>query len=57
MIGAHPDRAAIRRHLEWLIASVRETHPDLRLEIAWGDPESEDIRRRRAAGLNMETRI
>jgi hypothetical protein len=40
MIGAHPDRAAMLRHLEWLMGSVRQAHPDLRFEIAWGDPES-----------------
>jgi hypothetical protein len=28
------------RHLEWLIGSVGEVQADLRLEIAWGDPES-----------------
>lgn len=34
------DRLAMLRHLEWLIAPVRDMHPNLRLEIAWGDPES-----------------
>lgn len=35
-----PDEAAIRSHLEFLTAPVREAHPDPRVEIAWGDPES-----------------
>jgi hypothetical protein len=34
------DRSAMRRHLEWLVARVRETHRDLRFEITWADPES-----------------
>ena len=43
MIGAqtslHPDRAAMRRHLEWLTEPVVEKHPDLRVEIAWSNPD------------------
>jgi Primase C terminal 2 (PriCT-2) len=33
------DRLAMLRHLKWLSDPVRETHPNLRLEIAWGAPE------------------
>ena len=34
------DRSAMLRHLEWLTAPVAETHRELRIEIAWGAPES-----------------
>ena len=36
----HADRLAMLRHLEWLVAPVRETHRDLRFQITWADPES-----------------
>lgn len=35
-----PNRADMRRHLEWLAEPVRGKSPDLRLEIAWADPET-----------------
>jgi hypothetical protein len=33
------DRHAMLSHLEWLVAPIRDTHPRMRLEIAWADPE------------------
>jgi hypothetical protein len=33
------DRSAMRRHLEWMTEPVRDMHPDLRFELAWGKPE------------------
>jgi hypothetical protein len=35
-----PNRAAMQDHLNWLVGPVLAAHPDLRLEIAWGSPES-----------------
>ena len=35
-----PDRPAMRRHLKWLTEPVRQTSSQLRVEIAWGDPDS-----------------
>jgi hypothetical protein len=37
-IGA--DRGAILSHLKWLSDPVRDTHPHMRLEIAWADPDT-----------------
>lgn len=33
------DIEMMRAHIEWLTAPVREAHPDLRVEIAWGAPD------------------
>lgn len=33
-----PDTATILRHLIWLTISARNVVPDLRVELAWGDP-------------------
>src|SRR5271166_4771384 len=35
-----PNRADMRRHLEWLAEPVCCASPDLRVEIAWADPET-----------------
>ena len=34
------DRGAIFSHLEWIVAPVCHSQPDLRLEIAWADPDT-----------------
>jgi hypothetical protein len=33
------DHLAMLRHLKWLSDPVREAHPQLRIELAWGAPE------------------
>jgi len=35
-----PNRADMRRHLEWLCEPASRESPDLRLEIAWADPDT-----------------
>lgn len=37
-IDPRPSREMMRQHLEWLVAPVRYTRPDLRIEIACGPP-------------------
>lgn len=39
-LSLRPDSAAMREHLDWLVAPVRDTHTHLRLEIAWADPDT-----------------
>ena len=34
------DCSAMFNHLEWLIAPIRDTHPKVRLELAWADPDT-----------------
>ena len=34
------DSAAMLSHLEWIVAPVCHSQPDLRLEIAWADPDT-----------------
>ncbi len=33
-----PCRETMLAHLEWVVAPARETHPGLRLEVAWVSP-------------------
>ncbi len=34
------DGSAMFNHLNWLVAPIRDTHPQVRLEIAWADPDT-----------------
>lgn len=38
-LSLEPDQTAMRMHLDWLCAPVRESRPKLRFEIAWDSPE------------------
>jgi hypothetical protein len=38
LLCPRPNRSDMQHHLEWLRGSAYATHPELRFEIAWGDP-------------------
>lgn len=39
-VGPVPSDEDMLRHLEWLVSTALAIQPDLRVEIAWGDPDS-----------------